>query len=39
MSAAQINALAKAALARMAQSLNRSAAQHVRWMRKSWGTL
>jgi hypothetical protein len=38
MSAAQINAMAEAALARMAQSLNRSAAQHVRRMRKSWRT-
>jgi hypothetical protein len=38
MSAAQINALAEAALARLAQSLNRSAAQHVRRMRESWRT-
>jgi len=38
MSSAQIDAMAEAALARLAQSLNRSAAQHVRWMRESWRT-
>jgi hypothetical protein len=38
MSAAQLDTLCQAALTRLSQSLNRSAAQHVRWMRESWRT-
>jgi hypothetical protein len=38
MSAAQINALAEAAMARLALWIARSAAQHQRRMRESWRT-